>query len=352
MTIRPTRAAGCSPGEISAARKFFCIQASFFGGCRFTMNSPLPNTNVDSPLNTSSNRRGFLRRASIAGAAAAFAPAAASLLLNPTKGLAADATDVDAEVLNFALNLEYLEAEYYSYAFYGKSIEDQFGIDTSGVGGQAGTLTIKAGAQVTFSDSIVESYAQEITNDEVNHVKFLREALNGAAVARPAINLLDSFNGAANAAGLGATFDPFVNDVTFLIGAFIFEDVGVTAYHGGAPLITDKTYLGAAAAILAVEAYHASEVRTVLYGMSQMDGDPNNIVKTVSAISGLRAALGGGKDQGIVDDSGAANIVPTDANSLAFARSTGKVLNIVYGGKGLRGTGGLFFPAGMNGAIR
>ena len=53
-------------------------------------------------------------------------------------------TDVDAEVLNFALNLEYLEAEYYCYAVYGKSIEDQFGVGApSGVGGAAGTLTVK-----------------------------------------------------------------------------------------------------------------------------------------------------------------------------------------------------------------
>ncbi len=77
------------------------------------MNQPLPDSNDKSSLQTPASRRSFLRRATIAGATAAFAPAAASLLLNPTKGLAADATDIDAEVLNFALNLEYLEAEFY-----------------------------------------------------------------------------------------------------------------------------------------------------------------------------------------------------------------------------------------------
>ena len=213
--------------------------------------------------------------------------------------------------------------------------------DIAGVGT---TGSVTGGSAVPFQTSTIQQYAAEIAKDELAHVEFLRSALGSAAVARPTIDISSSFNTAATAAGLiqpGETFNPFADEISFLLGAYIFEDVGVTAYHGAAPLLRSKAYLSAAAGILAVEAYHAANVRSLLFARGLGDA--------TAKISALRAdASGAADDQGVVMN-GVANIVPTDANGLAFSRTTAQVLNIVYLG-GASGNFG-FFPQGLNGAI-
>lgn len=252
--------------------------------------------------------------------------------------------DINVDVVQFALNLEYLEAEFYLYATTGQGLPAG---DIEG-SGSLGNTVIKANPVVPFQTRIFQDYANEIATDEKNHVEFLRATLASLGiepVARPALDLLNSFNTLAQAAGIGDTFDPFADEVSFLLGSFIFEDVGVTAYRGGAGLLTDPTIVSYAAGILGVEAYHAATVRASLLSLNDQ-----TVTRTVRKISDLRDALDGAgdDDQGIFVK-GHANVVPTDQNSLVFARTTDQVLNIVYGAPGAHS--GLFFPNGLNGAI-
>jgi|HubBroStandDraft_5_1064220.scaffolds.fasta_scaffold48497_1 hypothetical protein len=240
----------------------------------------------------------------------------------------------DADYLNFALNLEYLEAEFYLRAATGS------GLSATDAGANAGAVT--GGTQVAFQTPAIQQYAMEIANDELAHVQFLRKALGSAAVSRPAIDLTNSFNAAAMAAGIGPTFNPFADENSFIVGAFTFEDVGVTAYHGAATLLTDPNNLAAAAGILATEAYHAGEIRTLI---TQLGG---NYLTYANQISALRAAAGGGAETTLSGSS----IVAADSNSISYDRTPSQVLHIVYlnAAAGVVKSGG-FFPNGMNGNI-
>ena len=282
------------------------------------------------------DRRLFLKSAGALGLGAV--GVAALPALSGGSAFAGTSGPSDGAILNFALNLEYLEGEFYSYAVHGHGLADNLTHGTCTRGGVTG------GKKVPFKSKRIEQYAREIAGDELAHVKFLRTALGSAAVSRPTIDIKTSFTAAARAAkliGPTQTFDPYANENNFLLAAFLFEDVGVTAYKGAAPLITNKTYLEAAAGILSVEAYHAATIRTSLF--------EKGLHSAVQKLSDARDSLDGptNDDQGIHTS---ANITPTDKNGITFSRSYGQVLNIVYLNPAKTSKGG-FFPHGVNGSL-
>jgi hypothetical protein len=290
----------------------------------------------------------------------------------------------DADILNFALNLEYLEGNFYYLAAFGTTIDIANAaslaagapkITLSGTVGSPGSVS--GGSKVPFTTVQVGSYAVETAVEEGKHVQLLLSALGSSAVAQPTLNLGTSFPALATAANIpnGSSFSPYTSDNNFLVGAYVFEDVGVTAYHGAASLLTVPANLAVAAGILAVEAYHAGLIRTT---MNYIDPTATSIASYTNLISTLRAALSQAGLLGVApspydtnpDDFGLApfqvslggsgNVTATrltdadQTNEIAFARNTTQVLNIVTGGGAVSGghvvspAMGVFFPNGMN----
>jgi hypothetical protein len=294
----------------------------------------------------------------------------------------------DTDILNFALNLEYLEANYYNLAVYGVTIDKLSaaqGGPISIIGGQAagsgGTVTTKPSfAPVPLvNGGLIQAYAMETALEEGKHVTLLQGALGSAAVAQPNLDLYNSFNTLAGATTppIGATFDPFASEANFLIGAFIFEDTGVSAYHGAAGLISDKVnVLPPAVGIHAVEAYHAGLVRVTIAstdlanGNTTLSGYTQAIANLRLSLSVAAAATGDTPSdpgltvttvglEGSAGQYGAVTLVDVDPTStilsIAQGRNTNQILAIVTAANSGGATGyssGLFYPTGLNGTIR
>ncbi len=333
---------------------------------------------VDAVLDNTRRRMLTVGGAALAGLAlASYTPKAEAALVQS-----------DTDILNFALNLEYLEANYYNLAVYGVTIDKlPTPIAITGTG-TAGTVVTKTPfAKVPFTaGGLIQAYATETALEEGKHVSFLQSVLGSAAVAQPQIDLVNSFNTLAGATTppIGTSFDPFASETNFLIGAFIFEDTGVSAYHGAAPLITDKVnVLPAAVGIHAVEAYHAGLVRTSIAAEDAANSSTTLSGYTV-AIANLRLALSVAaagatdtpSDIGLMTNAtvtleGASASYPAatlvDANSgtataplysIAQGRNYKQILSIVTAGNGGAAPGttvptykGLFFPNGLNGNL-
>jgi hypothetical protein len=174
-------------------------------------------------------------------AALAAAPLAIASSLNKAYGQSMP--DRTVEVLKFALLLEYLEDEFY-----------RIGLNTAGL--------------IPNQDRPI--FAQ-ISKHEASHVALLRTALGNAADPKP------NFDFTAK----GAFPTVFSNYNTFKALAQAFEDTGVRAYKGQAPmLMVNDPVLEIALRIHSVEARHAARVRML-----------NGVKGWISGMEGFPAAV-------------------------------------------------------------
>jgi hypothetical protein len=331
---------------------------------------------LDSIVEKALSRRSFFAGAGALAATATLAGCSDSNTTESSQPLPPPVTSsyTDADILNFALNLEYLEAQFYLYAATGSGLATADTMPGSASSYKTvGTVTLGDAAAVAGLTTAQQEILNEIAYEEQSHVRFLRSALGSAAIPMPNIDL-SFFGPLAVAAGITTvatgtgSFNPFSSFDYFLVGAFIFEDVGVTAYSGAAPLISAagvaSGYLTAAAGILAVEAYHAGYIRTSLTGRAITAGSASAYpyLAAANAVEALRAKLTVGNSaapstSGSVETtlllptsttSPSAIVAASATNAVGFTRTVNQVHHIVYGDPTVGVAKGGFFPSGTN----
>lgn len=273
------------------------------------------------------------------------------------------------DYLNVALNVLYLKANFYSFATTGSAIAStlQTGVTTQGAAGAA-----TGGRVATFDDALVGEFAREIAADAIANLTFLRGYLGLGAVAQPAIDL--SVGGAwsalmtgAGVIGSGASFDPYANSNNFLLAAFFLADFPIGIYKSVGPVSGTVTILEALGGLVGTESYHSATIRTTIFRKGR-ENPASGLIENSEKISAFRDTLDGAPtealttgyapddDQGVSPGTNAAgqlvsNIVPTNANGIAYSRTFDRIANILYLGTGARTSGG-FFPAGLNGNLK
>jgi hypothetical protein len=204
------------------------------------------------------------------------------------------------DVLNFALKLEYLEMYFY----------------------QARTAVTGLSAANTAALAL-------IATDETNHVAFLRSVLGTNAIAVPAVTQFDFT--------AGGRFNP-TNAGQYLALAQSFEDTGVRAYKGAAPLVmSNKTVLTAALNIHSVEARHASQLRAMRRAGVNSAAPSQGIPATpysVAPKSWVSGTDGGGAVPGFTDAIYGAGNNTGAPTGITFESEA----NITQGGVALSGT--------------
>ncbi len=290
------------------------------------------------------NRRRFLSTLGMAGAAAGAAALMSGCSTTSTSNLAVTTAGAgQTDSLVFLLNIQYLEATFYSYITQGTDLPSSITGNGPAPTGAPAALAVAA----PITQQIVD-LLNEIYYDEVNHVTFLRNLLGSAMVARPAINL----------AAYGAI------TATNAIGiARILEDVEITAFASVLAGLSSSnaTYSGQ---LFGAESFHSGALRLIciqnpsITDLSISDGldvTPNDEGTAAAAAAGPNAS------GGFFASTGGAIASTNTSTGIAYTRTASQVLAILYGTLASSGivitpaaagkSSGGFFPSGLNGNI-
>ncbi|RYR12602.1 hypothetical protein Ahy_B04g070067 isoform H [Arachis hypogaea] len=229
----------------------------------------------------------------------------------------------DADLIEVALNLEYLEAEFFLYGAEG------YGLDVVNPNLTEGGPS-PIGGKIADLSPLIKDIIFQFGLQEVGHLRAIKSTVRG--FSRPLLNISSAIFGQIinNAFGkrLEPPFDPYANDINYLIASYVIPYVGLNGYVGANPLLQSATAKA-------------------------------SVTEFTNRISNLRNKLGreGIKDEGLVvpKELGAegevtGNILSANDYSLSYPRTPKEILRIVYGTGDEHVPGG-FYPLGANGTI-
>nr|AWK59782.1 13-62 protein [Lindernia subracemosa] len=267
-----------------------------------------------------------------------------------------DLPQSDVQLLEFPLNLEYLEAEFFAWGALGGGL-DEFQPDLA----KGGPPPI--GVKKAKLGRVVRDIIAQFAYQEFGHLRAIQSTVSG--FPRPLLNLsAASFATVMNNAfekPLVPPFDPYANDINYLLASYVVPYVGLTGYVGANPKLESPQSRKLVAGLLGVESGQDAVLRAYLYERALKKVRPYGITvaEFTNRISELRNKLGnkGLKDKGLIvepqlgaEGKTAGNVLAGDENSLAFGRTPEEVLRIVYGSGNESQPGG-FYPEGGDGQI-
>ncbi|XP_012847411.1 PREDICTED: desiccation-related protein PCC13-62-like [Erythranthe guttata] len=262
----------------------------------------------------------------------------------------------DIDMLQFAENLEHLEADFFLWSSLG------YGLDKIApelvMGGPP-----PIGAQKANLDFLTENIIREFAFQEVGHLRALKTTVGG--FPRPLLNLsAENFANIFNEAfgyELVPPFDPYRNSLSYMLASYVVPYVGLVGYVGTNPKLIGYVSKRLLVGLMGVEAGQDAVIREYLYERAAKVVHPYNhtVAEFTIRISELRNRLArcGIKDEGIIvppflgaENRTVSNVLSADYNSLSYSRTPPEILRIVYG-TGSECVPGGFFPKGGNGRI-
>ncbi|XP_057502047.1 ferritin-like catalase Nec2 [Actinidia eriantha] len=262
----------------------------------------------------------------------------------------------DVDLLQFAENLEFLEAEFFLWGALG------YGLDHAAphlvMGGPPPVGVHKANL-----DLLTKNIITEFAYQEVGHLRIIQSTVG--AFPRPLLNLsAQNFAKLFDEAfgyGLDPPFDPYRDGLSYMLGSYVIPYMGLVGYVGANPLLMGYKTKRLLAGLLGVESGQDAVIRMYLYERAEELVQPYNhtVAEFTIRISELRnrVAMCGIKDEGIVvppqlgaENLTESNVLSAGFNSLSYRRTPGQILRVVYDSRNEHLPGG-FFPHGANGNI-